>query len=404
MFKLSFCSAARSPTLCLFPRRQILKPRLLSYSMTSSDWTSVTKEGCPPYLAFQKPIQKSQQDDRDYRLIRLENGLHAMLVHDAKADKAAASLDVAVGHLSDPVSHQIAGNLGRCLSTSVTVRHRLIRIDVLFGLNAFMIAAFGFRRQTDKPLPDRMICPVWPTSASIYYLWCDISLVPYLRGINALLQGTEKFPRENEYSEVGSALLVTYRCGSNADYPKFLAKNSGSSNAYTSTTNTNFYFSVATPALPPALARFAAFFHSPLFSPSCTSRELNAVDSEHKKNIQTDVWRIYQVNKHLSREGHVWRKFGSGNRESLSQAARLLKEKDKLNGSLLRNSLKPNSAAPSPIPSRTPSPSPSVASHVSDSESDGGFVGRETRRRLVEWWNEEYCASRMRLCVVGKGK
>ena len=72
-----------------------------------SDWTSVTRdpEGCPSYLAFQKPIQKSQQDDRDYRLIRLENGLHAMLVHDAKADKGAASLDVAVGNLSDPVSH-----------------------------------------------------------------------------------------------------------------------------------------------------------------------------------------------------------------------------------------------------------------------------------------------------------
>jgi insulysin len=63
-----------------------------------SDWTSVTKDGCPSYLTFQKPIQKSQQDDRDYRLIRLENGLHAMLVHDVKADKAAASLDVAIGH------------------------------------------------------------------------------------------------------------------------------------------------------------------------------------------------------------------------------------------------------------------------------------------------------------------
>jgi len=58
----------------------------------------------PAYWVFTKPIQKSQQDDREYRLIRLDNGLQAMLVHDAKADKAAASLDVAVGHLHDPVS------------------------------------------------------------------------------------------------------------------------------------------------------------------------------------------------------------------------------------------------------------------------------------------------------------
>jgi hypothetical protein len=58
----------------------------------------------PSYWVFTKPIQKSQQDDREYRLIRLDNGLQAMLVHDVKADKAAASLDVAVGHLDDPVS------------------------------------------------------------------------------------------------------------------------------------------------------------------------------------------------------------------------------------------------------------------------------------------------------------
>jgi insulysin len=38
-----------------------------------------------------------------YRLIKLENGLHATVIHDAKPDKAAASLDLAVGHLLDPV-------------------------------------------------------------------------------------------------------------------------------------------------------------------------------------------------------------------------------------------------------------------------------------------------------------
>ena len=66
-------------------------------------WTKVTT-GQTSYDVYTKPIQKSPQDDRDYKLIRLGNGLQAMLVHDAKADKAAASLDVAVGHLYDPVS------------------------------------------------------------------------------------------------------------------------------------------------------------------------------------------------------------------------------------------------------------------------------------------------------------
>lgn len=115
------------------------------------------------------------------------------------------------------------------------------------------------------------------------------------------------------------------------------------------------------------------------------------------------MWRIYQVNKHLSKPGHVWRKFGSGHRESLSQAARDLKAKGKLaieNGTAAKDA----SLAPSPIPSRIASPAPSVSSNSSESEADGGAIGRETRRRLVEWWTKEYCASRMNLCIVGKGE
>ncbi|KAJ7172120.1 Metalloenzyme, LuxS/M16 peptidase-like protein [Mycena filopes] len=272
-----------------------------------ASWKRVTPPSVPPFSVFTKSLQKSPQDDREYQVIRLENGLEAMLVHDSKADKAAASLDVAVGHLHDP--------------------------DDMPGLAHF----------------------------------CE----------HLLFMGTEEFPRENEYSE-------------------FLAKNNGGSNAYTSTSNTNYHFNVATPALSQALARFAGFFHSPLFAPSCTSRELNAVDSEHKKNHQADMWRIFQLSKHLSVEGHPWRKFGSGNRESLSDAAVRLKAKGRLetqqNGHL---------TAPSPIPSRLSSPAPSVSSETSETDADGGAVGRETRRRLIEWWSQEYCASRMRLCIVG---
>jgi insulysin len=68
------------------------------------EWRRVSADSIPPYFIFNRPIQKSAQDDREYRIIKLGNGLHATLVHDAQADSAAASLDVAVGHLSDPVS------------------------------------------------------------------------------------------------------------------------------------------------------------------------------------------------------------------------------------------------------------------------------------------------------------
>src|SRR5579863_9656974 len=70
----------------------------------AQNWLRQISPNVPPHWVYTKPIQKSQQDSREYRLIRLDNGLQAMLVHDATADKAAASLNVAVGHLHDPAS------------------------------------------------------------------------------------------------------------------------------------------------------------------------------------------------------------------------------------------------------------------------------------------------------------
>ncbi|KAL5511367.1 STE23_2 [Sanghuangporus vaninii] len=286
----------------------------------AKNWSYVpAQDDRPGHFLYGAPIQKSPADDREYRVIRLENGLQAVLVHDAKTDKAAASLDVAVGHLSDP--------------------------DDIPGLAHF----------------------------------CE----------HLLFMGTEQFPKENEYSE-------------------YLAKNSGESNAFTSASNTNYYFSVASNALEGALERFSGFFHSPLFSPSCTLRELNAVDSENKKNIQNDMWRIFQLTKHLTRPGHPWKKFGTGNKATLTEAARSAKarsgnlpaEKPSLNNFLNGNGNA--STLPSPIPSRIASPAPSVNSTNSENEADGGSVGRETRRRLIEWWSKEYCAGRMSLVIIGK--
>jgi len=69
------------------------------------DWKRIipTDATIPPYSVFTKPIEKSPRDKREYRIIQLENGLKATLIHDIETDKAAASLDVTVGHLHDPV-------------------------------------------------------------------------------------------------------------------------------------------------------------------------------------------------------------------------------------------------------------------------------------------------------------
>lgn len=113
-----------------------------------------------------------------------------------------------------------------------------------------------------------------------------------------LFLGTKKYPEENEYT-------------------KFLNEHAGSSNAFTSGEHTNFYFDIAPEQLREALDRFAQFFLEPLFTPSMTGREINAVNSENDKNLQNDSWRFHQLEKSLANPKHDFSKFGTGNKYTL---------------------------------------------------------------------------------------
>lgn len=113
-----------------------------------------------------------------------------------------------------------------------------------------------------------------------------------------LFLGTEKYPDENSYSA-------------------FLTSHGGSSNAFTSARNTNYYFDVGTAHLHEALDRFAQFFLTPRFTASATDREMHAVDSENKNYLQDDYWRINQAHRSLGNPRHPYHKFGVGNLETL---------------------------------------------------------------------------------------
>lgn len=113
-----------------------------------------------------------------------------------------------------------------------------------------------------------------------------------------LFLGTHKYPSENDYS-------------------KFLTQHGGSSNAATFADHTTFYFDVVPEHLGGALDRFAQFFIAPLFTESATEREINAVDSEHEKNIPNDLWRLDQLDKHTADPSHPYHKFGTGNKQTL---------------------------------------------------------------------------------------
>lgn len=171
---------------------------------------------------------KPLNDDRTYRIVTLQNGLEALLIHDPQADKAAGSLDVHIGYYEDPPD--------------------------LPGLAHF----------------------------------CE----------HLLFMGTEKYPSENEYSQ-------------------YISQHSGDSNAYTSSEHTNYQFQVGYKHFEGAVDRFAQFFISPLFLSSCKDREVRAVDSENKNNLQNDEWRLQHLMGYLANEAHPQHKFSTGNIETL---------------------------------------------------------------------------------------
>lgn len=68
-----------------------------------------------------------------------------------------------------------------------------------------------------------------------------------------LFMGSEKYPKESEYSE-------------------FISKHGGSDNAFTDTEMTVYYFDVSQPAFPKALDIFANFFVKPLLREDALQR------------------------------------------------------------------------------------------------------------------------------------
>ncbi|KAH7135013.1 Metalloenzyme, LuxS/M16 peptidase-like protein [Dendryphion nanum] len=194
-------------------------------------------------------LERPALDDRAYRIIILPNQLEVLLIHDAKTDKASAAMDVNVGSFSD---------------------------------------------MADMP----------GIAHAVEHL---------------LFMGTEKYPKENAYNQ-------------------YLTAHSGHSNAYTASTSTNYYFELAASASTPtsskaqtpstsedklvtskdesplwgALDRFGQFFICPLFLEDTLDREIKAVDSENKKNLQSDTWRLHQLNKALSNPNHPYCHFSTG--------------------------------------------------------------------------------------------
>lgn len=74
----------------------------LGVSTLSGCNTTESTANTQSVLANQETVVKSQNDQRQYRYVELDNGLKVILVSDSSADKSAASMDVHIGHMADP--------------------------------------------------------------------------------------------------------------------------------------------------------------------------------------------------------------------------------------------------------------------------------------------------------------
>ena len=115
-----------------------------------------------------------------------------------------------------------------------------------------------------------------------------------------LFMGSKKYPNENYYFEE-------------------LNKLGGYSNAYTDTLETVYYFDVFDNGLEKMFDIFSRFFIDPLFNITSVKKEMNAVNSEHKKNINNDHWRKYQFILDILNKDSNMNNFGTGSLETLDK-------------------------------------------------------------------------------------
>jgi len=114
-----------------------------------------------------------------------------------------------------------------------------------------------------------------------------------------LFMGTEKYPDENYYKS-------------------FIDLHNGSTNAYTAHDHTNYYYTINPNYLEESLDIFSEFFISPLFNESSLLREINAVNSEHEKNVLNDYRRENQIITKLCVDNSPISKFATGTEETLN--------------------------------------------------------------------------------------
>ncbi|KAM1254836.1 hypothetical protein ACFX14_029000 [Malus domestica] len=242
-------------------------------------------------------IIKSPNDRRLYRLIKLENGLSALLVHDPEIyPQGPPDHSKSVEHSEaeeeeeDEDMDDGDGDEGEDSEGEEDEEDD----DEEGGDGELKKKGKGGDSQTKKAAAAMCV-----GIGSFSDPFEAQGLAHFLE--HMLFMGSTEFPDENEYDS-------------------YLSKHGGSSNAYTEAEHTCYHFEVKPEFLKGALRRFSQFFVSPLVKIEAMEREVQAIDSEFNQVLQNDSCRLEQIQCHTAAPGHPFNRFCWGNKKSLVDA------------------------------------------------------------------------------------
>jgi len=97
-----------------------------------------------------------------------------------------------------------------------------------------------------------------------------------------------------------------------------LTKYNGYNNAFTGDFFSCYFISCHISGFEKVLDIFGNLFINPLFKKSLLMKEIDIVDSEHKKNINDDYWRLHNIIKEMARKDNPYYNFDTGSIETLN--------------------------------------------------------------------------------------
>ncbi|MQL76025.1 hypothetical protein Taro_008407 [Colocasia esculenta] len=238
-------------------------------------------------------VIKSPNDRRLYRVLHLENGLCAVLVHDPEIFPDGRP--EAPGTLEDMEEdgEEEYDESGEDSGCSVGEEDEDEDIE-------------GEEDEEGEEKKKKGVLPTKKAAAAMCVGMGSFSDPLEAQGLahfleHMLFMGSSEYPDENEYDS-------------------YLSKHGGSSNAYTETEYTCYHFEVNREHLKGALQRFSQFFISPLVKSEAMEREVLAVDSEFNQVLQSDSCRLLQLQCHTAAPEHPFNGFFWGNKKSLVDA------------------------------------------------------------------------------------